>query len=126
MLKIKYQEWLNKVPEDITNDAVWNLKVYRAALFLSDLCWDDTQVIIEKKFFSLADQLYRSAGSVSANVTEGYSRKSHKEKARFYEIALGSARECKGWYFKSRHILGKEKAFHRIKLLTSILNFCLV
>jgi hypothetical protein len=35
---MKYQEWLNEVPDDILNDAVWNLKVYRAALFLSDLC----------------------------------------------------------------------------------------
>ncbi len=122
---MKYQDWLAEIPEEITNDAVWNLKVYRAALFLADLCWADTQIIIEKRFFSMADQLYRSAGSISANITEGYSRNSTKEKARFYEIALGSARECKGWYFKSRHILGKEKALGRIKLLTSIIKLLL-
>lgn len=122
---MKYQEWLNELPEEITEDAVWNLKVYRAALFLSDLSWDDTQLIIDEKFFSLADQVYRSAGSISANITEGYSRNSHKEKARFYEIALGSARECKGWYFKSRHILGREKALYRMKLLTSVIKLLL-
>ncbi len=122
---MKYQVWLNEIPEDILNDAVWNLKVYRAALFLSDLCWHDTQAIIDMKFFSLADQIYRSTGSISANITEGYSRNSNKEKARFYEIALGSARESKDWYFKSRHILGKETAFYRIKLLTSIIKLLL-
>lgn len=122
---MKYQNWLNEIPEEISNDAVWNLRVYRATLFLSDLCWYDSHEIIEKKFYSLADQLYSSAGSVSANITEGYSRNSSKEKARFYEIALGSARECKGWYFKSRHILGKEKALHRIKLLTSVIKLLL-
>lgn len=106
---------LNEIPEDFLNDAVWNLKVYRAALFLADLCWFDTQPIIKKRFFSLADQLYDSTGSISANITEGYSRNSNKEKARLYEIALGSARKSKDWYFKSRHILGKEIVNHRIK-----------
>lgn len=122
---MKYQKWLDEVPEEIINDALWNLKVYRAALFLSDLCWIDVQKIIEKRFFSLADQLYRSTGSVSANIAEGYSRNSYKEKARFYEIALGSARESKDWYFKSRHILGRETALHRIKLITSIIKLLL-
>ncbi len=95
-----YQDWFNKIPKEISNDAVWNLKVYRAALYMADLCWRDTQLIKDQKYDSLADQLYRSIGSISANITEGYPRKSLKEKARFYEIALGSARESKGWYFK--------------------------
>ncbi len=60
-------------------------------------------------------------GSISANIVEGYSRLSNKEKARFYEIALGSAREAKDWYFKSRHILGEEVQIHRIEILTSII-----
>ncbi|MDZ7658275.1 four helix bundle protein [Fodinibius sp.] len=107
------------------NMRVWNLKVYRAALYLSDLCWKDTQMIKDQRYFSLADQLYRAVGSISANITEGYSRNSPKEKARFYEIALGSARESKGWYFKSRHILGGKTALHRIKLLTSVIKLLL-
>lgn len=36
--------------------------------------------IIQLKRFSLADQLYRSVGSISANIIEGYSRISKKEK----------------------------------------------
>jgi four helix bundle protein len=123
---MKYQKWVDEVPEEIKNNAIWNLKVYQAALFLSDLCWDDVQEIIEKRFFSLSDQLYRSIESVSANVAEGYSRNSYKEKARFYEIALGSARESKDWYFKSRHILGRKKAMNRIKLITSIIKLLLI
>jgi four helix bundle protein len=122
---INYKNWLNTIPKEISNDAVWNLKVYRAALYISDLCWQDTQLIKDHRYFSLADQLYRAVGSISANITEGYSRKSLKEKARFYEIALGSARESKGWYFKSRHILGAKLALHRIKLLTSVIKLLL-
>ncbi|MBN2730804.1 MAG: four helix bundle protein [Balneolaceae bacterium] len=90
-----------------------------------ELCWNDTQQIIDSRFFSLADQLFRSTGAISATMTEGYSRNSKKEKARFYEIALGSARESKDWYFKSRKILEEEIAFHRIKLLTSIIKLLL-
>ncbi|HEX6982808.1 MAG TPA: four helix bundle protein [Balneolaceae bacterium] len=122
---MKFEEWLKEVPKDIKDDAVWSLKVYRIALFATDLCWFDIKPILDKKLFSLSDQLYRSVGSVSANITEGYSRRSHKEQARFYEIALGSAREGKDWYFKSRHVLGNKVAFHRIKILTKVAKLLL-
>lgn len=120
-----YKDWEESVPPEITGDSVWNLKAYRAGLFLSELCWQDIQHIADKKYFSLADQPYRSTGSINANITEGYSRNSPKEKARFYEFPLGSARESKDWYFKSRHILGEKAALHRIKLLTSIIKLLL-
>ncbi|MBC7896698.1 MAG: four helix bundle protein, partial [Cytophagaceae bacterium] len=43
-------------------------------------------------------QLLRAVDSISANIAEGYSRFSGRERARFYEIALGSAREAREWY----------------------------
>ena len=64
--------------------------------------------------------LYRSVGSVSANIAEGYSRGTGKDRARFYEYALGSARESRDWYFKARHILGNEVVTHRLSLLTEV------
>lgn len=108
------------MPSELKKDVVWNIEAYRLGLFLSDLCWEDSEEILLSKRFSLADQLFRSVGSISANIVEGYSRFSNKEKARFCEIALGSAREARDWYFKSRHILGVEIAYTRIKMLTSI------
>jgi hypothetical protein len=42
---------------------------------------------------SVADQLHRSLGSISANLTEGYSRSKGLDRARFLEFALGSARK---------------------------------
>lgn len=115
-----YEQWVEQIPSDIKKDSVWSLKVYRASLYASDLCWKDTNAIQKERLFSLSDQLYKSVCSISSNVCEGYSRRSPKEQARFYEIALGSARESKDWYFKSRYILGEEKTLHRIKLLTAI------
>jgi len=70
----------------------------------------------------LSDQLYSAAGSVSANIAEGYSKASKKDQARFYEYSLGSAREARDWYFKSRHVLGNEVALHRMRLLVSIIR----
>lgn len=122
---MEYEKWIMQVPNEIKEDAVWSLKVYRAALFAADLCWIDIKPILTKRLFSLSDQLYRSVGSISANISEGYSRHSLKEQARYYEIALGSAREGKDWYFKSRKVLGEKVATHRIKLLTSIVKLLL-
>ncbi|MTI89239.1 MAG: four helix bundle protein [Balneolaceae bacterium] len=120
-----YKEWEKSVYPEIKNDIVWKLEVYRYALYLSDLAWSDSLQIIERKHFSLADQLYRSSSSISANTSEGYSRISNKEKARFYEIALGSAREARGWYFKSRHILSDEVSTKRVQLITHIIRLML-
>lgn len=120
-----FEKWINDVPIEIKKDAVWSVQVYRASLYLSDLCWLDIKPLKDEKLFSLSNQLYRSVGSISANITEGYSRSSHKEQARFYEIALGSTREGKDWYFKSRHVLGNNVTIHRIKLLTKITKLLL-
>jgi hypothetical protein len=51
---------------------------------------------------------------------EGYSRASGKDQARFYEYALGSAREARDWYFKARHALGATVTEHRLDLMAQI------
>jgi four helix bundle protein len=120
---MKYQEWLAQVPAEIRDDPLWKSEVYRLALFLGDLAWHDASKLTEKPFArSIADQLLRAAGSISANVCEGYSRASGKDQARFYEYALGSAREARDWYFKARHILGEEATQHRLTLLSQIIR----
>jgi len=42
----------------------------------------------------LKDQLMRAASSVSLNLSEGSAKKSSADRRRFYEMALGSVREC--------------------------------
>ena len=71
--------------------------------------------------YSLADQLHRSLGSISANLTEGYSRSKGLDRARFFEFSLGSARESRDWYYKSRHVLSAEVISHRLGLVTQII-----
>jgi len=43
--------------------------------------------------YGLTSQIRRSANSVSANIAEGFGRKSLKEKAQYYSISKGSAYE---------------------------------
>ena len=100
--------------------------MYRLALFAVDIGWHDvTKLMRDKRTIKLSDQLYRALGSVGANISEGYSRGTGKDRARFYEYALGSARENRGWYFNGRHILGQTVTNHRIQLLTQIIRLLL-
>lgn len=56
-----------------------------------------SQVHIERIYFSVFDQLLRSATSIGANVVEGKSGSSRKDFKNFYTIALKSANETKYW-----------------------------
>jgi len=123
---MKYKEWMATVPQTIRGDAVWRMEVCRVSLFACDLAWPDvTKLFRDKRVFSVADQLLRSIGSVSANIAEGYSRSSRKDQARFYEYALGSAREARNWYYNARHVLGSEVANHRMELVTRCIKLLL-
>jgi len=117
-----YEEWELGVPAKIREDSLWKMKAYRLGLFASDLAWHDAaRLMRSSRTKGLADQLYRAAGNISSNFAEGYSRNTGKDRARFYEYALGSAREVRDWYFKGRHALGKPVVDHRIELSTEII-----
>ncbi len=121
-----FESWEQTVPTAIRNDPLWNMKVYRMALFASDLGWYDiSKLIQDKRVQSLADQLYRALGSVCANLEEGYSKSSPRDRARFFEYSLGSARESRGWYFRGRFVLPEPVASHRIQLQTEIIRLLL-
>jgi len=121
-----FDEWLASMPPELTQDPLWRMEVYRLAVFAGDLAWQDvSRLIKDRRTVRVADQLYRAIGSIGANIAEGYSRRSGKDQARFYEYALGSAREARGWYYQSRHVLSEAVSTHRIKLLTQIARLLL-
>ena len=123
---MKYEEWQAAVPQDIAQDALWTVEAYRLAMFAAEVGWHDVSKLVrDKRTVELADQLYRALGSIGANLSEGYSRGSGRDRARFYEYALGSARESRGWYFHARHVLGDVVAEHRIRLLTQAVRLLL-
>ena len=123
---VNFEEWTKSVPEAITGDLLWKVKAYRLALFLSDIAWHDaTKLMSDRRTMGLSDQLFRAVGSIGANVSEGYSRGSGKDRARFYEYALGSAREARYWYYKGCHIVGPAVTDHRLQLLSEIIRLLL-
>ena len=120
---MNYAEWEKCVPSVIRKDSLWTVEAYRLSLFLADISWKDAKKLVSDPCMrSLSDQLYRSVGSMSANIEEGYSKQSSKDRARFYEYALGSARESRGWYYKGRHVIGEEVAEHRMEFTTQIIR----
>ena len=124
---MSYDEWLRTVPIEITGDPLWKLEVYRLALFVTDLGWHDvTKLTGDRGTFGVSDQLYRALASVCANIAEGYSHGTGRNRARFYEYALGSCRESRGWYYQERHVLGESVTTHRLELTTRIIKILMV
>ena len=123
---MEYEEWASSVPKEITGDSLWKMEAYRLALFAAEVGWQDvTKLMRDKRTHSLSDQLYRALGSISANLAEGYSRGTGRDRARFYEYALGSARESRDWYYKGRHVMGEEITNNRMNLLAQIIRLVL-
>lgn len=118
-----YEEWLKQVHVKIKQDPIWEFITYRKALFLADLAWFDSDKLAkDQRGRQIAWQLVRSAGSVAANIEEGFGRGFGKDYARFLRIALGSARESKGWYFRGRHVLETAVLDHRLNLIEEIIR----
>jgi four helix bundle protein len=123
---MNFAEWKEGVPEVIRDDALWSVTAYRLSLFLVDIAWHDVVRLAKAPGLrSLSDQLYRSVGSICANLEEGYSKQSSKDRARFYEYSLGSARESRGWFYRARHVLEEGVVHHRLGLTTEIIKLLL-
>jgi len=123
---MNFVSWCETVPEEITGDRVWHVKAYQLALFAADIAWIDLgPFMADRRTLAVSDQLYRSVGSISANIAEGFSKSSRRDRARYYEYALGSARETRDWYFKGRHILRPDAVSHRMQLCSEIIRLLL-
>jgi four helix bundle protein len=120
---MNYSDWLEGVPAQIKEDPLWGIEVYRKSLFFADVAWQDCEAMLAHELGKpIAWQLIRSAGSISANMEEGYGRGFGKDYARFLRIALGSARESRGWYHRGSRLLKPEVVMHRMELLQNIIG----
>jgi four helix bundle protein len=94
----KLARWEETVSPAETGDPLWKLHAYRVARYLLDCSLSDLERATPTVHAATADQLRRAAASVSANVSEGFSRRTPNDRARFYAYALGSIRETMVWY----------------------------
>lgn len=67
-----------------------NLEAYKIARILVQECYSVTSVFPQQERHNLIQQIRRAALSVKLNLAEGSSRKSPRERFRYYEIARGS------------------------------------
>lgn len=72
---VTYGERETEVPVATRSDPLWNAQAHRMALFVADLAWFEAERLPpDRRAWSIADQPCRSAGVISADITEGYSR----------------------------------------------------
>src|SRR5229473_791268 len=107
--------------ESSGNDPLSRMRVYQLARELMGHVWSDAEklrnhLVTER----ISGQLYAAVGSILANLGEGYSRSSGRDRARIFEYALGSVRESMMWYHAARPILGQERVLERLDKLEEI------
>lgn len=72
-------------------------------LFL-DLAHDVDLFPNKRAAWIISDQILRSSGSISANISEGFGRKTRSDYERFLIIARGSTTETQNWLIKCKDL----------------------
>jgi four helix bundle protein len=92
---------------ETANDPLFRMRAYRLAADLLPVALQDAKILAAEPVTErIAGQLFSAIGSIGSNLPEGYSRGSGKDRARTFELALGSGRESMNWYQAVRPILG--------------------
>jgi four helix bundle protein len=107
----------------VSEDPLDNYVVYTKASELYEKVLDDTNILMRDiRGYEITKQLVRSAGSICANIEEGFGRGYKKEFIRYLRISRGSARETRGWYKRSRRFLDANITNDRIERLNVIIS----
>lgn len=68
------------------------------------MIYKDTAEFPDKEKYSLIDQMRRAVVSITSNIAEGFSRRSSKEKSRFYDMAQASLVELQNQLIVSKDV----------------------
>jgi four helix bundle protein len=116
-----YAGWLHLIPGHDREDPIWRVEAYRLARYAAWRCGSVTEAIRRAPMgLRTADQLHRASWSIAANLAEGYGKSSVADRLRYYEIALGSARECVVWCSAARQVDDRISCDEIAELLSSI------
>ncbi|MFN2601931.1 MAG: four helix bundle protein [Gemmatimonadaceae bacterium] len=97
------------------------MRAYQISCDLPDSAWTDAEKLVHHRVtVKVGGQLYAAVGTIQANLAEGYSRSSGRDRARIFEYALGSIRESMVWYDASVHVLGRETINERVEILDEL------
>ena len=96
------------ISEQAGNDPLYRIRAYKLARELLDVACGDAEKLKNNQVTEkVAGQLYAAVASIAANLGEGYSRSSGKDRSRIFEYALGSVRESMIWYHSAKPFLGE-------------------
>jgi four helix bundle protein len=102
------------------------MRAYQLAASLLEDAWDDAEKLkAHRTTEKVSSQLYAAVGSIGANLAEGYSRSSGRDRAKIFEYALGSARESVNWYRAALPVIGIEAVEARNDVLQEIIRLLL-
>ena len=111
-------EWVKSAPAALRESPTWKVRVYQIGTYVARLAARDAAALERHpRFAETVPQLVKSTGSVGATVAEGYSRQSRRDRIKYYEYALGSAREATTWYSNVGETLPADAVEHRLTLL---------
>ena len=74
-----------------------DLRVWQDALELAVVVHKTTKAFPDDERYGITSQIRRAASSISANIAEGFGRRSLKDKTHFYTMAYGSILEVKNF-----------------------------
>lgn len=104
-----------------TRDPLGRMRAYQLARELRVECWTDVERLCRHPAMAkVSGQLYTAIGSIAANLGEGYSRSSGRDRSRIFEYALGSVRESVSWYESAEPVLGAEVVGSRLEKLEEV------
>lgn len=117
--------WESTQPPWERGDPLWTLLAYRLARYALHVARTDVRNVGFRVSNERRDQLLRAVASISANIGEGHSRPSARERLRYYSYAVGSAREASAWYGSITDALSPGTADARGAVLTRVRRFLL-
>lgn len=86
---------MNKILKNKKIKSFTDLKAWKEGHKLVLLIYQITKDFPENEIYLLTSQIRRAASSITANIAEGFGRKSYKEKIQFYYKSQGSLNELK-------------------------------
>jgi len=87
-----------------------DLRVWREAMMLAELCYRHTRDFPRDELFGLTAQIRRAAVSIPANIAEGYGRENTGSYVQFLRIAQGSCKEVETHIELAERVLGEVAA----------------
>ena len=79
-----------------------DLSSYKVAFELSNYIWEAVKKWDYLAVQTIGRQLINATDSISANIAEGFGRRSRKDKIKFYYYSYGSACEAIDWIEKAK------------------------